>query len=189
MKKNLPISALFLLALLTLLLGTTSCKKILNLLTFQINDSTTFQVPATGPAPGPLPNPVLTLPGITVNSTASSTYQSNGTASDYVQDVTLDRLALTVTDPAGQNFDFIKSISISISTDAAGTSKVLLASLNPVPTGQTTIELKPAGNKLDAFLRGGSYTLFTTVEFTQLGLRNATTIRADSRFNVKANPK
>ena len=185
MKKFLPISAFFLLALL---LGTVSCKKILDLLTFQVNDSTTFQLPATGPLPGGA-TPVITLPGVTVNSTASSTFQNNNTAADYVQDVTLDRLALTITDPAGQNFDFVKSISISIASDAAGTNKVLLASLSPVPTGQTTIELKPADQKLDVYLRGGSYTLFTTVELTQLGLRQATTVRADSRFNVKANPK
>ena len=186
MKKSPLIPALFVLALL---LGTVGCKKILDLLTFQVNDSSTFQLPATAPAPGPLPNPILTLPGVTVNSTASNTYQNNNTSANYVQDVTLDRLALTITDPAGQNFDFVKSISVSISTDAAGTSKVLLASLSPVPTGQTTIELKPANQKLDAFLRGGTYTLFTTVEMTQLGLRQPTTVRADSRFNVKANPK
>jgi hypothetical protein len=183
------VSKRFWLLLPLLLLGLVSCKKILNLLTFQVNDSTTFQLPATAPAPGPLPNPVITLPGITVNSTASSTYQNNNTAADYVQDVTLDRLALTITDPAGQNFDFVKSISISISTDASGAGKLLLASLNPVPTGQTTIELKPADQKLDVFLRGNPYYLFTTVETTQLGLRQATTVRADSRFNVKANPK
>ena len=186
MKRILPFSALFLVALL---LGTASCKKILDLLTFQVNDSTTFQLPATPALPMGTAGPVLTLPGITVNSTASSTYQNNNTAADYVQDVTLDRLALTITDPSNQNFDFVKSISVSISTDATGAGKVLLASLNPVPTGQTTIELKPADQKLDVFLRGGSYTLFTTVEFTQLGLRQATTVRADSRFNVKANPK
>ncbi len=185
MKKLLPIFAFLLLALL---LGTVSCKKILDLLTFQVNDSTTFQLPATGPLPGGA-TPVITLPGVTVNSTASSTFQSNNTAADYVQDVTLDRLALIITDPVGQNFDFVKSISISIASDAAGTNKVLLASLSPVPTGQTTIELKPAGQKLDVYLRGGSYTLFTTVELTQLGLRNTATVRADSRFNVKANPK
>lgn len=186
--KNRPVNRLWLLLPLVLL-GFVSCKKILNLLTFQINDSTTFQLPATAPLPGGVAGPVLTLPGITVNSTASNTYQNNNTAADYVQDVTLDRLALTITDPAGQNFDFVKSISISISTDANGAGKLLLASLSPVPTGQTTIELKPADQKLDVFLRGGTYYLFTTVEMTQLGLRQATTVRADSRFNVKANPK
>ena len=186
MKKSLFVPALFALALL---LGTVGCKKILDLLTLQVNDSTTFQLPATGPAPGPLPNPIITLPGVTVSSTANSTYQSNGTSADYVQDVTLDRLALTITDPAGQNFDFVKSISISIASDAAGTNKVPLASLSPVPAGQTTINLTPSGQKLDVYLRGGSYTLFTTVELTQLGLRQATTVRADSRFNVKAKVK
>lgn len=185
MKKPLLFSALF---FVTLLLGTAGCKKILDLLTFQINDSTSFQLPATGPVPGGV-GPVLTLPGITVNSTSSSTFQSNNTAADYVQDVTLDRLALTITDPAGQNFDFVKSISISIASDAAGTNKVPLASLSPVPTGQTTINLTPSGQKLDLYLKNGTYTLFTTVEMTQLGLSRATTVRADSRFNVKANPK
>ena len=174
---------------LVLLLSTVGCKKILNLLTFQINDSTTFQLPATGPLPGGTTGPVITLPGVTVNSTASSTYQNNNTAAEYIQDVTLDRLALTITDPTGQNFDFVKSISIAIASDAAGTNKVPLASLNPVPTGQTTINLTPSGQKLDAYLRNGSYTLFTTVEMTQLGLSKTTTVRADSRFNVKANPK
>ena len=185
MRKTLFAPALFVLALL---LGTASCKKIADLLTFQINDSTSFQLPATGPVPGGL-GPVLALPGVTVNSTSSSTFQNNNTAADYVQDVTLDRLALTITDPAGQNFDFVKSISIAIASDAAGTNKVPLASLNPVPTGQTTITLTPSGQKLDAYLRSGTYTLFTTVEMTQLGLSKATTVRADSRFNVKANPK
>lgn len=186
MKKIIPFFAFFLVAIV---LGTVGCKKILDLLTFQINDSTTFQLPATPALPTGITGPVLTLPGITVNSTASTTYQNNNTAADYVQDVTLDRLALTVTDPTSQNFDFVKSISISIASDATGTNKVPLASLNPVPTGQTTIELTPSGQKLDMYLRGSNYTLFTTVELTQLGLRQATTVRADSRFNVKANPK
>ena len=184
MKKLLPSSALF---LLLLLLGTVSCKKILGLLTFQVNDSTTFQLPAT--PPGPLPNPVITLPAVVVNSTANSTYQNNNTSGDYVQDVTLNRLALTITDPTGQNFDFVQRIRVYISTDATGAGKLLLASLDPVPAGQTTIELKPADQKLDVFLRGNPYYLFTTVELTPLGLRNITTVRADSRFNIKANPK
>jgi hypothetical protein len=185
MKRIIPFSVFFLVAIL---LGTASCKKILDLLTFQINDSTSFQLPATGPLPGGI-GPVINLPGVTVNSTSASTFQNNNTAADYVQDVTLDRLALTITDPAGQNFDFVKSISISIASDAAGSNKVPLASLSPVPTGQTTINLTPSGQKLDTYLRGGTYTLFTTVEMTPLGLRQATTVRADSRFNVKANPK
>jgi hypothetical protein len=173
-----------LVALCVLLLSASSCKKIEDLLTFQISDSTSFQVPATGV----FSTALLSLPGVAVNSSSSNTYSANNTSADYVQDVTLDRLALTVTDPAGQNFDFLKSVSIYIASDAAGTNKTLLASLNPVPTGQTTITLNPSGNKLDAYLRNGSYTLFTDVTMAQ-PLRQNATLRADSRFNVKAKLK
>ncbi len=57
-----------------------------------------------------------------------------------------------------------------------------------MPTGQTTISLAPSGNKFDLYLRGGSYTLFTDVALAQ-PLRQTTTLRADSRFNVKAKLK
>jgi len=184
MKNILPKQAWLLLLLPFVVLTASSCEKILNLLNFKINDSTSFTIPATGL----LANTVLTLPGVTVNSTSGTTYASNNTTADYVQDVTLDQLTLTTTSPATQTFDFLKSISVYIATDAAGTNKVLLASLNPVPTGQTTITLTPSGSKLDAYLRNGSYTLFTTAELAQ-ALPQNTTVRADSRFNVKANVK
>ncbi|WP_035568218.1 hypothetical protein [Hymenobacter sp. IS2118] len=178
--KTLSIVLLFLLVLV----GASSCKKINDLLTFQVSDSSSFVVPGSGI----LSTAVLALPGTTVQSSSSATYSANNTSADFVQDVTLDRLSLTVTDPAGQNFDFLKSVKIYISSDNSGTNKTLLASLSPVPTGQTTINLTPAGNKLDVYLSSGSYSLFTEVELAQ-ALRQNTTLRADSRFNVKAKLK
>ena len=172
----------YLLALPLLLLGAGGCKKIVSLLSFQVNDSSTFTIPGTTFVPGA----TLSLPGVTVLSTSQSTFKNNNTSADYVQDVTLDRLTLTVTNPSTQNFDFLKSISIYISTDAAGTNKVLLASLSPVPTGQTSISLNPGSAKLDQYLKGSSYTLTTTAELAQT-LRQNTDVRADSRFNVHAN--
>ena len=167
-----------------LLLGASGCKKIEDLLTFQVNDSSSFVVPASSL----LTTTVLSLPVATVNSSSSGAYSANNTNADHVQDVTLDRLALTVTDPAGQNFDFLKSVKIYIASDNSGTNKTLLASLSPVPTGQTTINLMPSGAKLDVYLRSGSYSLFTDIEMAQ-SVRQNTTIRADSRFNVKAKLK
>lgn len=181
---KLPIFSRILCISLFVLLGASGCKKIEDLLTFQVNDSSSFVVPASGL----LNATVLSLPGATVNSSSSSTYAANNTSADHIQDVTLDRLALTVTDPAGQNFDFLKSVKIYIATDNSGTNKTLLASLSPVPTGQTTINLMPSGAKLDQYLRSSSYTLFTDVELAQ-AVRQNTTVRADSRFNVKAKLK
>lgn len=163
----------------------TSCKKILDLLEFNVEDSQTITVPAT--LPFGQTGQLIPLSPIMVASSSKSTYATNGTSADYVQDVTLDRLTLTITAPQGQNFDFLRRIEVYISTDAQGAGKVLLASLNPVPTGATSIQLTPADQKLDVFLGGDSYTLTTNVELAK-PLTQEVTFRADSRFKVKARP-
>lgn len=170
-----------LLAFIALLAVGVSCKKIANLLSFNVNDSTSFTIPASGVIVGT----TASLPGVTVNSTSQSTYQNNNTSAQYVQNVTLNKLTLTTTNPSTQNFDFLKSVSVYIATDAAGSNKVLLASLNPVPTGQTSISLNPAGNVLDQYLKASSYTLITQAEIAKTLAQN-TDVRADSQFNVHA---
>lgn len=180
MKKSIfPHLVLTFIALLVL---GVSCKKLAQLLSFTVSDSTSFTVPASGTLAGA----VLNLPGVGVKTTAQSTYQNNNTSAQYVQDVTLSSLTLTTTNPTSQNFDFLQSISIYISTDAAGSDKVLLASLSPVPKGQTSIALNPAGNQLDKYLKASSYTLTTQAQIAQ-PLRQDTDIRADEKFTVHAN--
>ncbi|MBT9392024.1 hypothetical protein KLP40_02505 [Hymenobacter sp. NST-14] len=171
---------LFLAPLLVALALLGSCKKILDLLEFNVEDSQTIVIPKTIPFGQFFP-----LSPVAVPSSSQSTYAKNGTSADYVQDVTLEKLDLTITSPTGQNFDFLKRIEIYISTDARGSDKVLLASLNPVPTGVTSISLTPANQKLDLFLRADSYTLITNVEVVK-PLGQDVTIRADERFKVKA---
>jgi len=180
MKKSiLPHLAFAFIALLALGVG---CQKITNLLSFSVNDSTSLTIPASATVAGA----VLSLPGSPMQSTAQSTYQNNNTSAQYVQNVTLDQLTLTTTNPSSQNFDFLQSINIYISTDTNSSDKVLLASLNPIPKGQTSITLNPAGNQLDKYLKASSYTLTTQAQVAQ-PLRQNTDIRADSRFNVHAN--
>lgn len=165
---------------LLLIILSSSCKKLAELLTFQINDSSSLTIPATGP----LASTVLSLPGVTVSSSSQSAFKNNNTSADYVQDVTLSKLTLTTTNPSTQTFDFLKSISLYIA-DANGNNKVLLASLNPVPTGQTSISLTPAGNKLDSYLKSGSYQLSTQAELAKPVPQN-TDVRVDSQFSVTA---
>lgn len=171
----------FLLLLPFLLLGAIGCKKILSLISFKVNDSSSFTIPGTPFITGAS----LNIPVLTVRTTAQSTYKNNNTSAAYVQDVTLDALTLTVTNPSTQNFDFLKSINIYIATDAMGSNKILLASLPSVPTGQTSISLTPTTSKLDMYLKNDSYTLTTTAELAQT-LRQNTDVRADSRFTVHA---
>ncbi|SET90626.1 hypothetical protein [Hymenobacter actinosclerus] len=171
---------LFLAPLLVALSLLGSCKKILDLLEFNVEDSQTVVVPKTLPLGSLLP-----LPPVQVSSSSKTTYANNGTSADYVQDVTLDRLTLTITNPTTQNFNFLKRIEVYISTDPNGNDLFLLASLDNVPTGVNSISLKPANQKLDVFLSKDSYTLTTKVLLNSL-LAQDVTIRADERFKVKA---
>ncbi|MBT2558813.1 hypothetical protein J7E24_13530 [Hymenobacter sp. ISL-91] len=171
---------LFLAPLLVALALLGSCKKVLGFLEFDVDDSQTLVVPKSSPL-GPL-TPLVPVP---VASSSQATFASNGTSADYVQDVTLDKLTLTITNPAGQNFNFLKRIEIYISTDASSADQFLLASLDQVPANVSTISLNPSDQKLDLFLRGDSYTLTTKVQLNTL-LTQDVTIRADERFKVKA---
>ncbi|RFP66809.1 hypothetical protein D0N36_01610 [Hymenobacter lapidiphilus] len=171
---------LFLAPLLVAIALLGSCKKILDLFEFNVEDSQTVVVPKSSPL-----GPLTPLTPVSVSSSSKSTYANNGTNADYVQDVTLDKLTLTITSPASQNFNFLKRIEIYISTDANSPDQFLLASLDQVPANVSTISLKPADQKLDLFLSKDFYTLTTKVQLNTL-LAQDVTIRADERFRVKA---
>lgn len=174
MKKALLLAPL---ALLLLIVG---CKKIDQLLTFYIEDSQNIRIPAT-----PLFGTVVSLTPLTVTNKSEETFKNNNTKADFVKDVSLNKLALTITDPNGQNFDFLQKIEIFISTNA--NDQIRLAYLDQVPRGVNSIELLSTNARLDAYLKAPSYTLSTKVTTSQ-ALAKDVTVRADSRFKVTASP-
>jgi hypothetical protein len=170
----------FLLAPLLMLLGFMSCKKINDLLTFEISNSQNIKVPASSifvTTPVVLPVPVA------VN--ANETFKNNNTSADLVKDVSLSKLTLTITDPQAENFDFLSKIKISIGTDQ--NDIVPLAYLDAVPKGVSSIELTPSGTKLDKYIKASSYTLYTEATVNR-SIAREITVRADSRFKVTADP-
>ena len=171
--------ALFLapLALFLLFIG---CKKIDQLLTFYIEDSQTIRIPAT-----PLFGSLVSLTPLTVTTKSEDTFKNNNTRADLVKDVSLNKLSMTITDPSGQNFDFLQKIEISIGTNA--NDQIRLAYLDQVPRGVSTLELTSTNAKLDAYLKAPSYMLTTKVQSGQAIARDVT-VRIDSRFKVTANP-
>lgn len=168
---------LFFLPLLFLALF--SCEKVANLLTFDINHSENIRIPASGLINSPVISPVP------VHMSAQESFKNNNTSANLVKDVTLSRLTLTITDPAAQNFDFLKSIRIYIGTD--GSDKVLLASHDNVPAGVSVLNLVPSNEKLDAYIKAESYTLYTEVALRS-NVAQEITVKADSRFTVTADP-
>ena len=164
--------------LLTLLV-VFSCKKLSDLFTFEISNSETIKIPASGLVNIPIISPVP------VSANSEETFENNNTKADLVKDVSLTRLTLTITDPATENFDFLKTIKIYIGTDE--NDKVLLASLDNVPTGVSTIELNSNHSKLDKYIKAPTYTLFTEVTLRS-SIAKELSVRADSRFKVTADP-
>lgn len=156
-----------------------SCKKLNQLLTFEISNSENIKIPASGLISVPIISPVP----VTVHSQES--FENNNTKASLVKDVNLRKLTLTITDPATENFNFLKSITISIGTDE--NDKVLLASLDNVPTGVSTIELISNNSKLDKYIKASSYTLYTEVTLRS-NVTKELTVRADSKFRVTADP-
>lgn len=162
-----------------LFLFTTGCKKLNELFTFEISSSDNIKIPASGIINVPVISPVP------VSMNSQETFQNNNTNANLVKDISLSKLTLTITDPAAENFNFLKSINISIGTDQ--NDKVPLASLDNIPTGVSVIELQSNNSKLDKYIKASSYTLYTEVSLRS-NVAQELTIRADSKFKVTADP-
>jgi hypothetical protein len=187
MKKLLP-----LLLVVFVLLGAGACKKVGKqldkLLTFYISDDYAFPLP-----------PVATLfVGQTVavpfQATADATeeykdeFKAANTAANLVKDVKLDELTLTITGPAGANFDFLERVSFYISTDQAGTDKVKMATLTSVPRGVSAITLVPIDSKLDKYLQSTTGYYLTVEPTFRAATAQQTDMRINYRFKITADP-
>lgn len=172
MRKILLLLPLFLLLL-------SGCEKIQQLLTFEISNSENIKIPASGLINTPFISPVP------VTMSSQETFKNNNTSANLVKDVRLSKLTLTIVDPTAENFDFLKNIKIYIGADQA--DKVLLASLDNVPTGVSTVELISNNTKLDKYIKASSYTLYTEVALRS-NVAEEITVKADSKFKVTADP-
>ncbi|AHJ99613.1 hypothetical protein [Hymenobacter swuensis] len=171
---------LFLAPVLLVVAFLSSCDKIADLLTFYIEDSQSVKIASNFPI-----GQVVPLTPISVPTRSDEKFKNENTSANLVKDVKLDRLTLTITDPNAENFDFLQSISIYISTNS--NDRILLASLDNVPTGVSTLQLTPTKEKLDTYVKASSYTLSTEARIRKPISRDIT-IRTDSRFKVTADP-
>jgi hypothetical protein len=166
-------------ALLTLMI--VGCDDVDKLLTFYINHQATFKVESSSPLNLPI---VLSTPDITTNS--SQTFDNNNTSASHVKDIKLEEIKLTITNPSGKTFSFLKSVKLLISTDQ--NNEIELASLDNIPTTATTITLTPTSEKLDTYIKASSYKLKTSI-ITREALTEAVDIKADLKFKVTATPR
>jgi hypothetical protein len=164
---------------LVFLFALAGCKKLSELLTFDISSSENIKIPASGLLNVPVISPVP------VKMNSQESFENNNTKANLVKNVVLKKLTLTITDPATENFNFLKSIRISIGTDA--NDKVPLASLDNIPSGVSAIELISGNSKLDKYVKASAYNLYTEVELKS-NITRELNVRADSKFRVTADP-
>ena len=169
---------IFLLAPLLLFLAVVGCKKLDQLLTFNVDVSQSVTIPGYFVGAQLAPVKVITK--------SEESFRNNKTTRDNVKNVYLNKMVLTVTSPANSTFDFLDKIDIYINTPNAN-NKIKLASLYTVPQGTNTITLVPTTDKLDEYLKSDTYEL--TVDAKLAGFSpNDFTVRSDATFKVTADP-
>ena len=156
-----------------------ACKKIEDLFSFTVSNESSITIQSTTPVN--LPFNIIS-PDVTTNS--SEQFKNNNTDVKYVRNIILQSLQLTITSPSPQDFNFLKSIHVYISTNSENETE--LASLDQVPAGVNTIALIPTNAALDIYVKAASYTLRTQVVMNQI-LTQDVTVNAKSKFKVTAN--
>lgn len=157
-----------------------SCNKIDDLLTFRIDHQSEITIAGNLPITAPIE---IATPDIETNS--NQEFQNNDTRADLVKDVTLEKLRLTIIDPANETFSFLESIHIYISAD--GQPELELAHLDNIETTSKTLDLETTSERLDAYVKASSYNLRTKV-ITRKTLTSDVTIETDLTFKVTAEP-
>ncbi len=177
MKKVLFIS-------LILAFSTLSCKKVKDLLRFDINYSTNLELPSNQTIIGDLLPPIFS-PDISANT--EQTFKNQGTRADLVKEIRVKSVKLTITNPPGETFGFLKSISIHIADGNKQNAK-RIAFLDNVPANAGNIITLNTDDSvlIDSYLKADKFTIKT--EYTIRGTNPRLDIQADMVFSVLADP-
>lgn len=171
-KKNLAIAIFGLLVI--------SCSVVDQLLTFSLDNQVSFTVPAGFPVNTPIE---LLTPSISSNS--STVFENNDTRAELVKEVKLKEFKLTITNPSGKTFSFLKSVHMYISTN--DTDEIELAYLDNINSTSNTLNLTCTTQKLDKYVKSPTFRLRARAE-TKETVSEKIDITADMKFNITADP-
>lgn len=156
-----------------------SCDK--GLVSFYINDSSTTTI--KGSLPYGLNTP-FNIPVGTVNSTSSQEFDNNKTTPDLIKEVSLEKLTVSITSPADEDFSFLKSIHISIEK-SDGSEKKEIAYLDNINSSANSINLTTTGENLVPYLQDDAYKLETSVTVKEAPGHDID-LKIDLKFKVSA---
>lgn len=164
-----------------------SCKKIKDLLTFDMKYSTsTFPIPAISQEAADNADTTITVSTPSVPTNSESTFKGKNTASKLIKEITLSSFELQITDPSTATYNYIDNIEVYI--NSSGNAEELIASKNvggTVLTG-TTLALETTGANLMNHIKADNFSL--KVKLKVDGASVETTNKANMVFQVKADP-
>lgn len=168
---------------LLLIISVSSCKKIDELLTFNIVDMTEFTIASSYGTGINLP---LVFNSPDVQTSSSETFSNNNTKADLVKDVKLTTLDLMITSPSDKTFSFLKSAKIYIS--GGNLPEKLLASKENIPDDiGSKLSLETTSDKLDDYVKLSSYSLRYEIVTDQTFTEDIT-MKVFLVFRVTADP-
>ena len=118
-----------------------------------------------------------------IDVSQSQELENQGYTEDQIDSVHLETLTLTVSAPAGGDFDFLESIAFFVEAD--GEERVEIARLEPVPEGATELDVPVADVELLPYVVAESMTV--TTEAMGAAPDDDTTVDAHLVFDVDVN--
>ncbi len=161
------------------ILATQSCKEVDKLTHFNMDYNEDITIPATLGINLPID---IWTPDIPTNS--SSTFESNNTHKDLIEQIILKKMVLTINSPDDASWDFLKNIEIYISANDLDEKKI--AWKEDIPqTGLKSVELEVSSDDLKEYIKKDKYKLRTKTVTRQL-VSHDTKVDVASTFFVDA---
>ncbi|WP_435139363.1 hypothetical protein [Formosa sp. A9] len=136
-----------------ILILTSGCDTLDELTKFDMVFNESVTIPATSPIDLPF---TISTPKIETDS--ESTFNSNDTAKDLIEEITLSELRLTLTQPNTEDFSFLESIEIYIAADDLPDTK-LAWNPDPIPNDSNEMYLETTTTDLKEYLFKDSFYL------------------------------
>ncbi|MBN2892105.1 MAG: hypothetical protein JXL97_09575 [Bacteroidales bacterium] len=149
------------------------------MITFYVNDSTDTTIESSFPI-----NLPINIPIPPVSTTATQEYENNKTAPNLIEEVILEKLTVTITNPSTEDFSVLKSVHIYMKK-SDDSDKVEVAYLDNISSTAKSVDLICTEANLVEYLREDSYKIDTEVEVKEYLLHDVD-IHIDLKFNVTA---
>ena len=153
--------------------------KINDTITFEYTEESNFSIPGSAPI-GVLDN----LPTPSIQSSSQEEFENNNTSAERVDEVILNELNLSITNPSDRTFSFLSSVKIYISTNTE--SEILLAERTNIPQNVgSTLMLETTGENIKSYVVEDQFSLRYEIEVRET-TASETDINAEMVFGVSA---